>query len=311
MELTDICQVAPGKTRGQLPVAGTDRHLSVWTVTGTRPGPTLVLTAGVHGNEYVGIVSLRRLFDELDPADICGRVLMVPVVNEEGFHAGAKRVVPTDGKNLNAIFPVVEPTSVAEHIAWTVQTQIYPEADFLLDLHGGEVNESMCPLVFFPAGAGEEMYEKTRAAASHLEVGYRVRSFAINGLYSNAVREGIPAMLMEVGGLGRWSEELVAMELRSLKNLMAHLGLGGEPHVNEAQREVCHTSYHTADAAGLWFPAAMNGERVAAGEELGHIEDLEGHVLDVVEAEFDGTVLYNTVALGVRAGDHLVAFGEV
>lgn len=314
MNLTDARQVAPGKTRAMLPT-GDGEGLPVWVVEGSRPGPTLVLTAGVHGNEYVGIVALRRLFDGVDPEALAGRLVLLPVVNEEGFHAGAKRVVPSDGKNLNAIFPVAAPGgdvchSAAERIAWAIQTEVYPEADFLLDLHGGEVNEAMCPLVFFPVDAGPEVEAATRAAAACLEVGFRVRSHATDGLYSNAAQQGILAMLLEVGGLGQWDEELVALELRSLGNLMAHLGMGGSATTNDAQVEVPRTSYVCASARGLWLPAATRGMRVAAGEVLGVLESLEGELLDTVFAEFDGTVLYNTVALGVCAGDHLVAFGE-
>ena len=68
-------------------------------------GKTLVVTAGVHGCEYVGVQALRRLAAELDPAELSGNVIFLPLANPTGFYAGAKRVVPEDGVNLNRAFP--------------------------------------------------------------------------------------------------------------------------------------------------------------------------------------------------------------
>ena len=84
-----------------------------------------------------------------------------------------------------------------------------PEADFLLDLHGGDWNEELAPLVFFPCGAGQTVEQETRRAAQALSVSMRVCSTARNGLYSWAAQKGIPALLLERGGNGRWTPEEV------------------------------------------------------------------------------------------------------
>ena len=152
MQITNRREVEAGRITGTLPVRG-GPGLPVWMVCGESDGPTLVLTAGVHGCEYVGILALRHLFAQLSPARLRGRVILLPLVNGEGFYAGSKRVVPSDGKNINRVFPPPAEGTIAQEIARTVVEQIYPEADFLLDLHGGDVNEAMTPLVFFPATA--------------------------------------------------------------------------------------------------------------------------------------------------------------
>ena len=310
MQIIDKKELENGRFTGTLPVRG-GPDLPVWMVCGASDGPTLVLTAGVHGCEYVGIMTLRRLFAQLTPAQIRGRVILLPLVNGEGFYAGSKQVVPSDGKNINRVFPPPEEGTPAQEIARTVVEQIYPEADFLLDLHGGDVNEAMTPLVFYPATAAPDVTARACEAAQHLEVMYRIPSTAKNGLYSYAAQCGIPALLMEVGGLGLWNEEQVALELRSIQSLMGYLDMGLAPVKNNRQQEAEEMCYAEADTSGLWFPAVQPEQSITAGQTLGRIEDLEGHVLQTVHARWDGMVLYHTVSLGVTTGDALVAYGKI
>ena len=87
-------------------------------------------------------------------------MILLPLVNGEGFYSGSKQVVPSDGKNINRVFPPPEEGTPAQEVARTVVEQIYPEGDFLLDLHGGDVNEAMTPLVFYPATAAPEVTDR-------------------------------------------------------------------------------------------------------------------------------------------------------
>ena len=238
-------------------------------------------------------------------------MILLPLVNGGGFYAGSKQVVPSDGKNINRVFPPLEEGTLAQEIARTVVEQIYPEADFLLDLHGGDVNEAMTPLVFYPATAAPDVTAQACEAAQHLEVMYRIPSTAKNGLYSYAAQCGIPALLMEVGGLGLWNEEQVALELRSIQSLMGYLDMGPSPVKNNRQQEAEEMCYAEADTSGLWLPAVQPEQPITAGQTLGRIEDLEGRVLQTVHARWDGMVLYHTVSLGVTTGDALVAYGKI
>lgn len=157
---------------------------------GAARGRTLVVTGGVHGCEYVGPQALRRLAGELDPARLSGNVILLPLANPSAFYAGAKQVVPEDGVNLNRAFPGDSAGSLSARLAFALETALYPEADLLADLHSGDCNEALHPLVFFPT-AGEEMVNQVSlAAAKVLTVPYRVRSTAKNGLYSWAVQRG-------------------------------------------------------------------------------------------------------------------------
>ena len=310
MQIIDRKALDTRRITGILPVRG-GTGLPVWMLCGASDGPTLVLTAGVHGCEYVGIVTLRQLFARLSPAQIRGRVILLPLVNGEGFYAGSKQVVPSDGKNINRVFPPPAEGTMAQEIARTVVEQIYPNADFLLDLHGGDVNEAMTPLVFYPATAAPDVTAQAKAAAQHLEVMYRIPSTVQNGLYSYAAQCGIPALLMEMGGMGLWTEKQVELELRSIQSLMGYLDMGPAPVKNIRQKEAKEMCYAEAESSGLWFPEVKPEQLISAGQMLGRIEDLEGHILQTVHARWDGIVLYHTVSLGVAAEDALLAYGKI
>ena len=98
-------EIAPGEKRQvKLPVPG-GAPLEAWLLCGAHSGKTLVVTAGVHGCEYVGILALQKLVETLDCATLYGQVILLPLVNSKGFFAGVKQLNPADDRNLNREFP--------------------------------------------------------------------------------------------------------------------------------------------------------------------------------------------------------------
>lgn len=104
MRLSDFKAGSGVKQTLPLPVTS-PYSVEMTVICGSRPGKNLVVTAGVHGCEYVGIETLNRLKRELEPAALSGRVILLPLVNPEGFYQGSKQTIPADGKNLNRMFP--------------------------------------------------------------------------------------------------------------------------------------------------------------------------------------------------------------
>lgn len=320
----------PDKSNG---VSGTKKELRIpveaypplhcTVISGAYPGKRLVITAGVHGGEYVGILAAEELIRELDPSVMHGEVTILPIVNESGFYHGAKQVVPEDGVNLNRAFPGDRTKSAAWRIAAAVEEHLYSRADFLADLHSGDINEGLVPLVFFPVSSGKAVEEAARAAAKIMGVSYRVPSTSVNGLYSQAAQKGIPALLVEGGCRGQWSPKEVTACKRDMYRLMIHLGIleeentGGKPDWQEktmvspiVQVELDKTCYVEADGDGFWFPNVKEGEQIKKGSLLGELKSRKGEQIRQYAAEFDGVVLYYTVSLGVREGDPLVAYGR-
>lgn len=307
-----ICnqKLQPGEKKRSALTVNEDIEIPLWLVSGTRPGPTLIITAGVHGCEYVGVLAVKKLFEEIYLSDLQGQIIIMPSVNELGLYHGLKQVVLEDGKNLNRVFPGKIDGTVSEQMAYAIEHEIYPHGDMLIDLHGGDCNETMTPLVFFSKVAKESVVEKSREAARHLQVDYRIPSTAKNGLYSYAAQCGIPSMLLEIGGQGLWTEAQVKQCLESLHSLMGHMGMMNSSLKNLNQQEAVEAIYESAASKGLWYPMVHPGQQVTSGMVLGILEDLEGNELQKVIAKFDGVAWYFATALGVKKGDDLIAYGR-
>ena len=280
-------------------------------ICGKNQGKTLIITAGVHGCEYVGIETAKRMSEILEPMELSGNVILIPLVNKNGFFDGRKQVVPEDGKNINRAFPGKPDGTISERIAYAIEQYIYPCADFLIDLHSGDSNEDLMPLVFYPSRGEKEVNEKALQAAKKLLVSYRVRSQAKNGLYSWAVQKGVPSLLIERGRGGLWSENEVEACMSDIYRIMAVLGIKEASFEKTPQIDIKEAIYEEAAASGFWYPYTKAGKMIYKNEKLGVFETYpEGKRIDII-AEFDGVVLYQTTSLGAKLGDTLIAYGKL
>ena len=146
-----------------------------YRISGCRPGPHVLITAGIHGSEYPGILAARKLQGFLAQADIAGTVTVLPLCNPSALKERAKAIFPEDGKNLNRMFPGNPEGSASEKTAWAI-TQLQDEADFYIDLHGGDLFEKLTPYVYVPGNCAPEVTTTARAAAQVLSVPVRVLS---------------------------------------------------------------------------------------------------------------------------------------
>lgn len=301
----------PGsKARRSLPTAG-GPDLPLWLVRGGEEGPTLAVTAGVHGCEYAGIQAVRRLYESVEPGALRGRLLLIPLANPGGFYTGARQLVPDCGRNLNRAFPGDPSGDAAARIAAAIRQTVYPQADLLLDLHSGDIHERLMPLLFYPRAGSEEVNRRSLAAARVMPLPIRVGSVSKNGLYSCAVQHGVPALLLEAGDGGDCREEAVSLLLEGIRAAMGFLGILGAAAENPCQRESLETVYVQAEQAGFWQPLVRAGEPFCKGQLLGALTSLEGEPLQRVEAPFHGLMLYHTRILGVSRGEELAAFGRL
>lgn len=292
-------------------VVNEDYIIPVYLFSGANPGKNLVITSGVHGSEYVGLQMTKELIKELDTSKMSGNVLVVPMINTGAFYGGFKEIVPgdKDHKNLNRVFPGSKNGTLAEQIAYAIEKEVYPEADFIADFHSADLHESMTPLIFYPVASGEEVKNYTEDLTANLTTTYRVKSTASTGLYSYATRLGIPAIILERGGRGQWSDEEVQAAKKNAYEIMNYLEIvdypkgGGAIIIEEAV-------YEEAPCKGMWYPKVTCNQEIKKGDLLGQLEDFEGNVLHEVTANFDGVVLYYTHALGVKGDDPLIAYGK-
>lgn len=299
-----------GRVRTRLAV-DKDISLEVVVITGRREGKTLLVSAGVHGGEYASIEAARRFAGRIDPEALSGRIIIFPLLNEGAFFKGIKQLMPEDEKNLNRAFPGKADGSRTERIAHFLYTEVFPEVSFVLDLHGGDLNEELTPLLFFPDKADSIVRNESLQVATSLTLPLLVASSAANGLYSSAAMSGTPALLLERGCLGRWSDTEVEYYVEDLTRALQALNmLEGLPQ-QKAQKLVTDAVYEDAECRCFWYPLVKSLEEVKKGQLLGHLKDWNGDVIRTIEAHHDGVVLYYTVALGVEAGTPLIAYGAI
>src|SRR5437899_2949414 len=131
--------------------AGVDSatRIPISIVRGMQAGPTLALIAGTHGSEVAPIVALQRVRPMIDPAALRGTVLIVHVANMPSFLGRTIYYSPIDGKNLNRVYPGKADGTVSERIAYAITNQIIERADYLVDMHAGDGNESLRPYSYW------------------------------------------------------------------------------------------------------------------------------------------------------------------
>ena len=278
-------------------------------VRGNEPGRAVAIVAGLHGGEYPGILGALRLARMLQPERVRGSLLILPVVNQPSFWARSAFVTPPDGKNQNRVFPGNALGTTTEVLAWRLMEEVVGPADVVIDLHSGDVFESLAShAVRYELGdAAIDDLTKRMCAAFGLPFAITYpRPSRPGGLVGNAALAGKPAMLVEVGGNGVASDEDVLAVFQGLINALRVVGLLGGLLPESAVRWLGAGWQLRAPADALWRPAVGPGQPVAAWDVGGTLSDPLGEGLARPVAEVAGVALYHMSALAVREGDPLV-----
>jgi N2-acetyl-L-2,4-diaminobutanoate deacetylase len=266
-------------------------NLPVLLVCGRNSGPTLVATAGVHGDEYEGVRTIFDIHATLDPEEMSGTFLAVPVSNPPAFWNGT-RLSPLDGKNLARVFPGRlddGPTSATAHY---LAQSIIACADFYIDLHSAGVK------LLMPTMIGYDAHDPRSLAAAYAfgaPVMWGHPNIEPGRTISFAKARGIPSLYAEARGGGRIHPDDLRIYTQGVCNLMVHLGiLPGE--VRQA-----HPRFHlygdgntdaslAAGKSGFLIPSVALLQDVKAGDELGRVVSLHGETLETISAPCGGVV---------------------
>jgi predicted deacylase len=306
-------RAAAGEKRygvAEFEVAGAPYRLPMWLIHGTADGPTLVVTAGVHPAEYASIAAALEFGRALAPAGLRGRVIVVPVMNLPAWTARSIYVCPLDGKNLNRVFPGNPGGTASEQIAAWVFEHVIRQADFYVDLHGGDLIEALVPFTIFYRSGDARVDEQSLAMAKAFGIELVVCSETPGSTFSAASRVGIPSILTEAGGQGIWTAEDVARHTSGLDRLLLHFGMRpGGAATTAACTVLERFAWLRSEHDGFWYPAVPVGASVTEGQELGRVTDWEGHVLQRAIASVAGRVLFIVSSLAITDGDPLLAVG--
>ena len=241
-------------------------------------GPTVFLMAGNHGDEYEGQIALTKLVRELQPADVKGRVIVMPAANFPAAMDGA-RVSPLDGGNLNRAFPGDAHSTPTFQIAHYIDTVLYAMADFHHDLHSGGSSLEYLPFCSQRLSGDPELDAKSRAALEAFNAPLSmVWAYSPDDRLAAgaALRRKVVALGGEFGGSGRVSISGVKIVERGVRNLLAHAGVlrGAKPEKGAPTRivELRGRDYYVyAPQPGLFEPFCDVGATVEKGQPCGQV----------------------------------------
>src|SRR5580698_3506991 len=125
--------------------AGSDAatNLPVVVINGAKSGPMLAVVSGAHGTEYASIIALEKLAHSTDPSMLSGALVVVPLVNMASFQQKVPHLNPVDGKNMNRFYPGKADGTQTERASWAIAKQVLEKCDYLIDYHGGDLDENL------------------------------------------------------------------------------------------------------------------------------------------------------------------------
>jgi predicted deacylase len=257
--------------------------------------------------EYASIEGVLRVAQEVEPEGIKGVLILVPVVNTDGFNARAAFINPVDYVNQNRVFPGSVDESLSKRVASCLYENFVSKADALIDSHGGDLTEDIYKYVIIGNTDDVELHKKMMDMASCYDTLY-IQTTEIKGSSGEALRKfGIPCITPESGTPYPVREEEVAFHHDGIVNVMKYLGmLEGEPEIKAGIPFNPEQAKFRAERGGLWIQKAAAGERVKEGQVLGDVVDLFGDTLQTVIAPFDGIANNSRTSVVANSGDVLI-----
>ena len=320
----------PGRSVGHLLVPGADDDHAYSTipvplaVVAGHDGPTALLVAGTHGDEWEGQLIVRNLLRSLDPDRLHGRLVLLPAFNLPAVRA-ARRCSPIDGENMNRAFPGDPEAGPTRMLAHYVESTVLPRCDYAMDLHSGGSASDYLPCAFLRIDDDRRRTEEKVTAATVLGLPH---AFVVPAageartLSAAADRQGTIMVATELGGGGRVDAGILAQATTAVHRLLVHWGLlagdGGlawDPASTDDRGtrflRLGGSSAAVVTTAGLLEPLVRLGDRVDEGTTIARVHPLEypDRPPEEVRAPVDGVVAIVRTPPRVQAGDVAASIG--
>ncbi|MDJ0908478.1 MAG: succinylglutamate desuccinylase/aspartoacylase family protein [Woeseiaceae bacterium] len=259
----------------------------VLVVNGVEPGPTLCLTAAVHGDELNGIEMVRRVLHDVSPDELSGTLIGVPIVNVQGFRRGS-RYLP-DRRDLNRYFPGKPDGSAAARIAYSFFNDVVTHCDALVDLHTGSFERTNLPqiradlrdpdIVRLSEGFGSTVILHSTPGAGTLR--------------QAATDAGIPTVTLEAGGPLQLEPSEVMDGVSGIETLLGSLGMVDAPRrwFGNPEPVYYRSSWVRADSGGILLSDVSLGSTVRKGDLLGTITDPMSNQATELRSPYAGRII--------------------
>lgn len=263
--------------------------MSVHVRRGRRPGPSLLLTAGIHGDELIGVEILRRLLKSRRLGGLRGTLIVVPVVCMPAF-LSRSRYLP-DRRDLNRLFPGTPDGSLGGRLAAAFTEEVVSNCTHAIDFHAGAAGRPNLPQIRVSPG-DQGGYEMARAFQPPVIFETGQREGSLRSLFA---RKQIPCILYEAGEAFRLNSSAVRYGLRGVTSVMRHLEMLPPPRAKKEPRirtvEATGTTWVRAPQGGLFTSRVDLGNAITSGTKLGYVGDPFGRHVTPVISEMDGIVI--------------------
>ena len=295
--------------RGYIKVGDASTHevkLPYIIINGAKQGPVVTILGGVHAVECAPVEAIFRLADKIKPEELSGTLILVPIVNTEGFHARQPYHNQLDHLNQNRVFPGDPEASITKRVAYHVFEHFVSKSDVLIDAHSADLGEDVTRGIFVYKTEKKELFDKMVELASLYNPAL-IETTNISGNTGEAVNlYGIPCLMIESGAPYPIREKDVEYHLDGAVNVLKYLKmLEGEPAKYDPPVDP-PSQRIWAEKGGVWRRRVDAGQRVKKGDTLGTVCNLLGETIQTAVAPYDGVVSFLRVHYSVNSGDSLL-----
>lgn len=262
---------------------------SIFVARGSRPGYSLCITAGIHGDELNGLEIARRAFAAVDPTELSGTLIVFPSVNTQGSRSGTRDMI--DGRDLNRSFPGNPTGSISSIVANALFELAVTHCHALIDLHtGSNMRFNLAQIRVTPDD------ERALNIARHFGVDIIALGEGPKGsLRREMSRVGLPSILYEGGVSGTFQEQEIQHGVRGVINILHYLDMLSEGDVLEVPEPRIFVETHwtrvPVSGGGYFFPTCTLGGSVEEGQVLGYIVDPRTDEKTIITAPYPGEVI--------------------
>ena len=277
--------------------------LPVFVYRAKTDGPSLLLTAGIHGDEINGIEVLRRLIKEKALLPERGNVIAIPLVNVYGFIASSRNL--PDGKDLNRCFPGTPGGSLGTRLAYILMSEVVPHVEYGVDFHTGGARIANYPQIRCALDN-----DLTRQLARAFNAPFTVQTDMIDRSFrKEASRKGKTILVYEGGESLRLDEFAIGQGMLGVKRLMQHLEIRQHTQPPQPTTVLRQSTWLRAKASGIFNAFVDYGARVSKNQPVANITDPYGQAQVTLKSPCDGYVVGLNRMPVVNAGDALVHLG--
>ncbi len=274
--------------------------IPVAVVHGAKPGPVLALVSGAHGTEYASIIALEKLIGLLNPAEISGTVIIVPLVNIASFEQKVPHLNPIDRKSMNRWYPGKMDGTQTDRASYLITKQVVEQCDHLIDLHGGDLDESLRPYSYWSKTGNENQDRISREMVLAFGLDHIIISTdrpkdpgASRYLENTATTRGKPSITAEAGHAGTVEPEDLSALVDGCLNVMRYLKmLPGTALTIEHPVWIEKILTIASEQNGVFYPLVKRGTYVEQGMKVGYVTDYVGKTIFEARAPAAGVVLY-------------------